>query len=113
MLRHLAERGVTGAEVAAVLAMVKRKMERGDSGFTDASLDFKNAMNPDTMEDRVWRVRQARERAKGARARPAVARTDRLPDGSTVSRLDEAAAPAPPARSLQEMVAEAMRHPQP
>lgn len=108
MLRQLAERGVTGADVAAVLGMIKTKIARGDGGFNEASLDFRNCMEPDAMEDRVWRVREARRRRKNAQAKPLVARTDTLPDGSKLSRLDVALPRDPAAKSLKEMVAEAM-----
>jgi hypothetical protein len=89
MLRQLAERNVTAADVKEVIGFIRRKIARGDGGFTEASLDFRNAMEPDSMEDRMWRVREAKGRAKGDKAKPVVARTDKLPDGSTVSRLAE------------------------
>lgn len=109
MLRQLAERGMTAADVTAVIRALQRKVARGDSGFTDSSLDFRNAMEPDKMEERALLLRQQAARRKGANPKPQSARTDALPDGSTVSRLDTTAPRDPAAKSLKEMVADAMK----
>lgn len=110
MLRQLAERGVSGADVAEVLGFIKKKIARGDGGFTEASLDFRNAMEPDTMEDRMWRVREAKGRAKGAKSKPVVARTDTMPNGDRISRLSDRKEETyvPPAGALINAVADAL-----
>lgn len=105
-LQKLVECGVTPDELRAVLRNIQRKMARAEGGYTETSLLWRNAMNPDAMEENVQLFRQAKARAKGARPKPAVPRTDTLADGSTVSRLDDAAAKAIP--SLKDMVAEAI-----
>ena len=112
VLQALVERGITPEDVRAVVAALRNKIARGDSGFTDASLLFRNAMNADAMEERALLLRQQKLRAKGARPKPAAATTQTMPDGSTISRLAEAADDRPPLRvdgkTLTEAFAEAI-----
>ena len=91
VLRELDRRMVTPDEVRAVLAGVKRHMARGTFGYTEASLDFRNAMKPDTMEERVLMMRQAKGRKAGAvRVQASCmsrAETVPVPGGGTVTRI--------------------------
>lgn len=108
-LQAMVEMGLTAGEVTAVIRNIQRKIARSEGGFTETSLLWRNAMKPSNMEENVLLYRQAKGRAKGARPQPVAARTDALPDGSTVSRLDTAVPRDPAAKSLKEMVADAMK----
>lgn len=95
MLTDLHNRGITAEDVTAVLNAVKRKIERGDGGFTEASLDFRNAMNPDTLEERALLLRQQAARKK-KRLVKAETVTHTMADGSTVSVLTSNSDSQPP-----------------
>jgi hypothetical protein len=75
-LRELDRRGITPADVRAVLQRLKGYVERGVKGYTDASLDWRNAMQEDTLEERALKLRQERARKAGA-ARVQAASTPR------------------------------------
>lgn len=99
-LRELDRRGITPADVRAVLQRLKGHIERGVKGYTDASLDWRNAMQEDTLEERALKLRQERARKAGA-ARVQAAGTPRAAtvqtgDG-TVTRL------APPGDAVPEV----------
>ena len=91
MLRHIHRQGITPAEVKAVLRWLQRAIAQGARGFTKASLDFRNAMEPATMEERVIAYRQAQHRKKHSAPKPDVAQVRRLPDGRTQAVLAPAA----------------------
>jgi len=88
---------ITPEDVRAVLGIVRRAVENGVHGYTDASLDFRNAMKPETLEERVLKMRQARARKAGALRVQAAgtprAETVAAPQGGTISRM----VPAPEA----------------
>lgn len=109
VLRALVDRGITAADVRAVLAALQKKIARGDGGFTDSSMSFRNAMEPDKLEERALLLRQQKSRSKGARPKPLAPRTQMLPDGSTITRLDDA--PTPDAGALKDMVRKALGRP--
>lgn len=108
-LRHIHRRGITPEDVRAVLGWLRRTVERGVKGFTPASLEFRNAMNPDTLEERLLTLRQARARAKAAQAKPDVAQTRRLPDGRTEAVLAEGVAPGVDGHAVKRALAEFRR----
>ncbi len=87
-LSELHAREITAADVTAVLLALKAKIARGDKGFTDASLDFRNAMEPDTLEERALKLRQAALRRRGALPKADASRTTALPDGGSITRLE-------------------------
>jgi hypothetical protein len=88
VLTELHDRGITPDDVWAVLTRIKRHISAGTGGFTDSSLDFRNALgNPDTFEERALKLRQEQLRKKGIRRAPDVAKTRTLPDGSTTTVL--------------------------
>ena len=99
VLQALVERGITPEDVRNVIAALRTKIARGDSGFSDASLLFRNAMHVDAMEERALLLRQQRK----PKTRPAAARPQA---GETLVPLDDAAAANLP--SLTEMAAKAM-----
>lgn len=114
VLRELDRRGVSPDEVRAVLVVVKRHMARGTFGYTEASLDFRNAMKPDAMEERVLKVRQAKGRTAGAKRERAAglprAETVPSPAGGTVSRIEPPRGPAPEVPPVDgAFIAEEMR----
>jgi hypothetical protein len=91
--RDLAGRGVTPADVSAVIARTRRQMNAGEGGFTASSLLWKNTLGkPDDFEGRVHLERQRRARAKGAslRASVEVREVREMPDGTRIARLVEA-----------------------
>lgn len=62
-LSDLHARGITPADVTGVLNELKRLIQSGTKGYSDSSLDWRNAMgNPDTVEERVLRLRQRHAR---------------------------------------------------
>jgi len=78
-LGQLVERGMTAQDVTDVLQKLKRLVARGTHGYTDASLDFRNALgNPDTFEERALKLRQEnfRRKASQPKAQIAVVRGD-------------------------------------
>lgn len=92
---ELVRRNITSEDVAAVLGFVKKKMARGDGGFGETSMLWRNAMAPDAMEERALLVRQARGRKPAAKAPVSVT------DASGTTRLLPSTATAPrPAGSL-------------
>lgn len=91
-LTQLHERGFTADDVRAVIAALKKKIARGDRGFTESSISFGNALaDPDKFEERALLLRQQAARRKGAAPRVQTARTD----AAGVTRLDEAPPSAP------------------
>ena len=87
-LREFDRRGLTAADVAAVLGKLKALVARGIQGYTDASLDWRNAMaNVDTFEERALKIRQEKARKSAVKpARPAAV-TVQLGAGESVTRL--------------------------
>jgi hypothetical protein len=106
-LREMDRRGLTAEDVRAVIRGIKTHVARGTHGYTDASLDWRNAMGDvDTFEERALKIRQARLRRKGAKPVPVVRHTTALPDGASVSRL----APSVPGTEVASIdVAKALR----
>lgn len=106
-LRKLHQLGFTPDDVRAVLRAIAGKIRRGEKGFTDASLSFKNALgDPDVFEERALVLRQKAARLKGAAPRRQVARTD----AAGVTRLDDAPLsvpkPADVAQALRGLASE-------
>ncbi len=96
---ELVRRGITAADVTTVIGYIRRKMreQRGEGGFDERSLLWRNAMNPSTMEERALLCRQAAARRASAKPRPPVAETD----AAGVTRLGPAGAAEPkPAGAL-------------
>ena len=88
VLTELHDRGITAEDVKAVTWRIKRHVSAGTKGYTDSSLDFRNALgNPDTFEERALKLRQEQLRKRGAIKAPDVAHTRRLPDGSITTVL--------------------------
>jgi hypothetical protein len=76
------------ADVAAVMGELKRLIARGAHGYTEASLDFRNAiLDVDKFEERARKLRQRALRLRGTAPKRLEATTTKLPDGSTVTRL--------------------------
>lgn len=75
-IREMIGRGLTARDVTDVLKWIRRKMELGKDGFKETSLTWRNAMNPDVMEERALLVRQWNARRLGAKPKPLVAQTD-------------------------------------
>jgi len=96
-LTDLIDRGITAEDVTAVMQKLKRLVARGEKGFSESSLDFRNALgNVDTFEERALKLRQEafRRQASKPKAQVAVVRGD-------VTVLDDApAAEVPASRSL-------------
>jgi len=96
-LTELHARGLTADDVRAVLERLKRLIARGEKGYTENSLDFRNTLgNADTFEERALRLRQEafRRQAAKPKAQVAVVRGD-------VTVLDDApAAEVPMSRDL-------------
>lgn len=92
-LKELDRRGVKPEDIRGVIAGIKRAIANGVTGFTEASLDWKNTIGAvDRFEERVLRYRQAVQRRRGV-AREAAQAAPRpmerkLPDGSTLNVLD-------------------------
>jgi hypothetical protein len=106
VLTELHDRGFTPEDVRLVLGKLKRLIASGTKGYTDASLDFRNAIGDvDKFEERAIKIRQERLRRRGAVKQPDVPQTRALPDGSRTTVL----APAPPARDPAEIAAEVRR----
>lgn len=80
-VKDLVARGITPADVTAVIGFIRMKINRGDEGFRETSLMWGNAMRPDVMEDRALLCRQAARRRAGAQPKPPVPHTRTLPDG--------------------------------
>jgi len=100
VLREMDRRGFTPADVRAVMGGIKAHIARGTHGYTDASLDWRNAMrHVDTFEERVQKCRQAAVRKAGARRAQAAAapraETVPTPDGGTVTRIEPPRATVP------------------
>lgn len=93
-LREFDRRGLTAGDVRAVLGKLKALIARGVQGYTDASLDWRNAMaNVDTFEERALKVRQEKARKAGVKPVRPEAVTVQLGAGESVTRLAVAAAP--------------------
>lgn len=104
VLREFDRRGFTADDVRAVLGELQRRMARGVQGYTDTSLDWKNAMGDvDRFEERLALLRQARARRRGTAPRPEAAQTRALPGGGTVSVL------APASEAEAESIRDAAR----
>ena len=89
-LTDLHDRGMTADDVRAVVGKLKRRVQSGVKGYTDSSLDFRNALgNVDTFEERALKQRQEKARKAGAGAAVArsreVATTRPHPGGGTVT----------------------------
>lgn len=96
-LTELHSRGMTPEDVRAVVGHLKHLVKSGAKGYTESSLEFRNAMgNADTFEERALRLRQRRQRLKGTALKGDVPHTRTLPDGSTTTVL----APAVPTREV-------------
>jgi len=104
VLREFDRRGFSPEDVRAVLQVLRSRVERGVTGYTDASLDWTNAMaNVDRFEERLALLRQARARKRGAAPKPDAPQTRRLPDGSTVTVLAQPTGDADAARIADEV----------
>jgi hypothetical protein len=106
---QILKRGITAEEVEAVLKRLQQLIRSGKFGYTDSSLDWRNAMlKVDQMEERVLKLRQ--EAARRPKPRPMVPVSRPLPDG----RTETVQAPAPdrepvsidPAKTFEAMAAE-------
>lgn len=70
-LRGMDRRGITPADVRAVMQLIRLRMDKGASGYTEASLGWKRAMfDPLRFDDLLAEIRAARKRraAKAAQA---------------------------------------------
>jgi hypothetical protein len=95
-------------DVRAVLAHLKTLLRQGKGGVTDASLDFRNCLlNVDTFEERARKLRQRKQRNRGASASNAIETRLRLPDGSQVLAVQPPAQQAP--AEVSKQVAEGLR----
>lgn len=81
-LKEIDRRGITPAEIEAVVSGIRRAIEEGRRNFTPESLEWSNVMaKADKLEDRVGRYRKAmaarnagkRKAAKADAAQPAEA----------------------------------------
>lgn len=101
-LREMDRRGLTPADVIAVISRIKWHLAKGTTGYTEASLDWRNAMqNVDTFEERALKLRQEKAR-KATAKKPEAPRAQTLPDGNTVL----GAAPAEPAADAERIAAQ-------
>lgn len=79
---EIAARGFTAEDVVAVLKRIQGHLSKGTLGYTDASLDFRNAMlKVDLFEERALKLRQEKARRPVAKKLVPVSRP--LPDGRT------------------------------
>ena len=91
VLAELIAREFAPADVRAVTLAIKRKIARGDGGFTETSILFRNVLgDPDVFEERALLLRQQLARKAGAKPKPEVAHERTLPDGSKVAVLGPA-----------------------
>ncbi len=67
---------------------LKRRVDKGVKGYTDASIGFRNAMEDvDRLEERALIIRQKLARLKGSAPKPDVQHSRPLPDGSILRVL--------------------------
>ncbi len=102
-LREFVRRNIQPADILWVLKVLQGRIDRGVSGYTLSSMEWHNAMDPDTFEDRLALLRRERDRR---RRKPATesAHTHRLPDGGTITVL--APTPEPEAAAIAASVKE-------
>jgi len=85
-LGEIHARGFGPEDVRAVVSAIRKKIARGEGGWTEASANFSNAMgDPDKFEERALLLRQQAERRKGSAPRLQTPRTD----AAGVTRLDD------------------------
>ncbi len=97
MLKQMMKMEIGIGDARAVLRWLKRSVAGG--ALPASSLDFRNAMKPEAMEDRLLRLREARERGRGVkREGVVVGQARKLPDGRTETVLT-----APGAADLARM----------
>ena len=90
-LREFDRRKLTPEDVVSVVQGIKAHIDRGTQGYTESSIDWRNAMGDvDTFEERALKARQSKERRKGSKPRPVVAVTTAVSPGESVTRLDQA-----------------------
>ena len=64
-LREFDRRGFLPGDVKAVIGELSRRVRKGVHGYTEASLDWANAMgNPDRFEERLAVIRQRKQTPK-------------------------------------------------
>lgn len=67
-LRQMDRRGISPDDVRAVMQLIRHRIDKGISGYTEASLGWKNAMfDVLQFDDRLAEIRAARKR-RAARA---------------------------------------------
>jgi len=106
-LTELHARGLTADDVRAVLERLKRLIARGEKGYTENSLDFRNTLgNADTFEERALRLRQ--EAFRRAKPKQEVAKTTALPNGDSITVLTTATEKEP-VQMNRDLIAETMQ----
>lgn len=75
--------GVRAEDVTAVCKELNRLIKAGTKGYTESSLDFRNVFVPDTLEERVVRLRQRQKRLP----KPVPDVTHEIPLGANVVRF--------------------------
>jgi hypothetical protein len=88
VLREMDRRGLTPEDVRAVIGRVKWHLAKGTKGFSDASLDWRNAMgDADKFEERALKLRQEQARKAGVRPVKDAAQTRQVAAGESVTVL--------------------------
>lgn len=62
------ERGIRAEDVRNVCRELKKLVDRGQKGYTDQSLAFRNVFVPDTLEERVAVMKQRKARLQPPKA---------------------------------------------